>query len=175
MTHDGKQWAEQAAAFQRIWLDAASRMMESVWTSMPDTVAPELLRQMRGDVFDGLMQSWDRLLRSPEFLRGLKEWTDNGLAMRKSANEFLAKVRNEWQIASSDDVEDILRRLGQLERRILERLERIEARMPEMERGRDRGDRRDAAALSAGPNAPNSAARRRVKAAMPPKAKGPAP
>ena len=66
--------AEQWAAFQKIWTDTFTRMMQLGFTFSPESAPPEFLRQIRSGIFQALTQSWDEFLRSPQFLEGMKQW-----------------------------------------------------------------------------------------------------
>ena len=43
--------AEQAAAFQKMWLDTISRLMQAAFTGAPNSPPPEMVRQIRSGIF----------------------------------------------------------------------------------------------------------------------------
>jgi hypothetical protein len=116
-----QQAADQAAAFQKIWMDSVTHLMQS---SMAGTGSgsppPEVVRQMREGVFRALASSWDEFMRSPQFLQSMKEWMENAVNFRKMTNELLGKVRNEVQAPSREDIDAILVSLRHLEERVLD-------------------------------------------------------
>src|ERR1041384_8370843 len=89
--------AEQMAAFQKIWLDSFAKMGQAAFTFTPDSAPPDLMKQIRGGIFQALARSWEEFLRSPQFLEGTKQWMDQAVAMRKMSNDFLSKARHEIQ------------------------------------------------------------------------------
>jgi hypothetical protein len=133
MFNNAEHWVEQAMAFQRIWLESSTRMVRAFSTSYPDSSPPELARLMRGDFMQGMTEAWNRVLRSPEFLKTMKEWTDNSIVFRKQANDWLARIRNDSQSPSLDDVDDILTQLRQSERRVLDQMGELTERLTQLE------------------------------------------
>ena len=116
--------AEQAAAFQKLWLQSASKMLQAT-LSMSPNAEPEGLRQMRSAIFQALGQSWDEFMRSPQFLESMKQWTEGAVSLRKMSGEFLARMRNEMQAPSRDDVDTILLAIRHLETRVLDRIDSL--------------------------------------------------
>ena len=115
--------AEQAAAFQKIWMDSASKMIQAGLAAGPNSAPPEVLRQIRSGVFQALAESWEEFMRSPQFLEGMKQWMENAVAFRKVTGEFLAKARNEMQAPSRDDIDTIMLNIRHMEKRLLDRIE----------------------------------------------------
>src|SRR5262245_3038934 len=70
---------EQAAAFQKIWMESMSKLMQTAFTMTPNSPPPEVLRQIRGGIFQALAQSWEEFMRSPQFLEGMKQWMDSAI------------------------------------------------------------------------------------------------
>src|SRR5690348_11712941 len=95
--------AEQAAAFQKIWADSMSKIMQTAFGSGQVSPPPEVLKQIRSGVFEALAQSWDEFMRSPQFLESMKQWMDNAISFRKLTNDFMGKVRNEMHAPSRED------------------------------------------------------------------------
>lgn len=113
---------EQAAAFQKMWMDSISKMQAAFSTP---TMAPpsEFLQQMRSGIFRALGQSWDEFMRSPQFLEGMKQWMEQAIQFRNSTNNFFGKLRNEVPAASSQDVDDCLLTIQHVENRMCDRME----------------------------------------------------
>jgi len=98
---------EQAAAFQKMWMDSATKMFQTAFTASPNSPPPELIKQMRSGIFAALAQSWDEFMRSPQFLDATKQWMENAISFRKMSNEFMARVRAELQAPSRDDTDTV--------------------------------------------------------------------
>ena len=124
--------AEQAAAFQKIWLDSASKMIQAGFAMSPNSAPPEVLRQLRSGIFQALAETWEEFMRSPQFLEGMKQWMETAVAFRKITGEFLAKARNEMQAPSRDDVDTIMLNIRHIEKRLLDRIEELSEQVREL-------------------------------------------
>lgn len=123
MDNSFEKTAEQAAAFQKIWMDSASKMIQAGFTMGPNSAPPELLRQLRSGMFQALAESWEEFMRSPQFLEGMKQWMDSTVAFRKLTSDLLAKTRNEMQAPSRDDIDTVMLNIRHMEKRLLDRIE----------------------------------------------------
>jgi hypothetical protein len=121
--------AEEAAAFQKIFLETMSKMMQSAFTFTPNSPPPEVLQQIRSGIFRALAESWEEFMRSPQFLEGMKQWMENAVTFRKMTNDFMGRMRNEMQAPSRSDVDTIMLTVRHLERRILDRLDELSAQI----------------------------------------------
>ena len=131
--HDGANHpAEQWSAFQKIWGETFSKMMQIGMTFSPESAPPEFMRQMRSGIFQALGQSWEQFLRSPEFMEGMKQHMDNAIAFRKMSNDFFGKVRHETQTVSREDIDAVMLSVRHMETRVLDRLEELAARLDEL-------------------------------------------
>ena len=130
--NDNPGTAEQTAAFQKIWLDSMSKMMQAAFTFNPDAAPPEIARQIRSGIFQALAKSWDEFMRSPQFLEGMKQWMDQAVSFRKMSNDFLASVRNEMQAPSREDIDTIMLTVRHMEKRILDRVEELSDQVAEL-------------------------------------------
>jgi len=117
--------AEQVAAFQKMWSDSMGKIMQGAFASEPNSPPPEVLRQIRSGIFQALAQSWDEFMRSPQFLEGMKQWMDNAVSFRKASNDFMAKVRNEMQAPSREDIDSVMLSVRHMEKRLLDRIEQL--------------------------------------------------
>jgi hypothetical protein len=117
--------AEQAAAFQKIWMESMSRIMQAAFTVSPNSPPPEVLHQMRSGIFQALAQTWDEFMRSPQFADGMRQWMESAIAFRKMSNDFMARARNEMQSPSRDDVDTIMLTVRHMEKRLLDRVEEL--------------------------------------------------
>ncbi len=117
--------AEQAAAFQKMWAETASKIVQAAFTFTPNSAPPEILRQIRSGIFGALAQSWEEFMRSPQFLESMKQWMDNAISFRKLTNEFLAKTRNDLQAPSREDVDTLMLNIRHMEKRLLDRVDEV--------------------------------------------------
>jgi hypothetical protein len=132
MNDDAQRTAEQAAAFQKIWMDSISKTMQTVFTFNPEAMPPEFARQIRSSIFQALAKSWDEFMRSPQFLEGMKQWMDQAVTFRKMSNDFMATVRNEMQSPSRDDIDSVMLTVRHMEKRILDQVEQLSARVADL-------------------------------------------
>ncbi|PWU21388.1 MAG: hypothetical protein C5B50_01900 [Verrucomicrobia bacterium] len=124
--------AEQLAAFQKIWMESFSKMMQAGFAFGPNSPPPELLRQMRSGIFEALAKTWEDYMRSPQFLQGMKQWMDGAVAFRKMTNDFMGKVRNEMQSPSRDDIDHVMIAVRHMEKRLLDRIEELAGRVDDL-------------------------------------------
>ena len=117
--------AEQTAAFQKMWAESMTKIMQAAISSEPNSPPPEVLRQIRSGIFQALAQSWEEFMRSPQFLEGMKQWMDNAVSFRKASNDFMAKVRNELQAPSREDIDTVMLTVRHMEKRLLDRIEEL--------------------------------------------------
>jgi hypothetical protein len=123
MDNNFEKTAEQAAAFQKIWMDSAAKMIQAGFAFGPNSAPPEVLRQLRSGIFQALAESWEEFMRSPQFLESMKQWTESAMAFRKMTGELLAKARNEMQAPSRDDIDTVMLNIRHMEKRLLDRIE----------------------------------------------------
>jgi len=141
-TNNFEKTAEQAAAFQKIWMESASKMIQAGLAMGPNSAPPEVLRQLRSGMFQALAESWEEFMRSPQFLEGMKQWMETAVAFRKITSEFLAKARNEMQAPSRDDVDTIMLNIRHIEKRLLDRIEELSQQVRELKQAARTNSRR---------------------------------
>ena len=129
--------AEQWAAFQKIWGETFSKLMQLGFTCSPESAPPEFIRQMRSGIFQALGQSWEHFLRSPQFMEGMKQWMDNAMAFRKMSSDFFTKVRHETQTTSREDIDSVMLAVRHMETRILDRVEKLASQVEEVSKRLD--------------------------------------
>src|ERR1051326_6005598 len=125
------------AAFQKVWSDTFLKMMQAGFTFSPESLPPEVARQIRSGIFQALAQSWDQFLRSPQCLEGTRQWMDSAMAFGKLTNEFLSRARHETQATSRDDIDSIMLAVRQMETRVLERVQDMAAQVDALNRRLD--------------------------------------
>ncbi|SPE60763.1 conserved hypothetical protein [Verrucomicrobia bacterium] len=132
MSDNSEKAEQEAAAFQKIWMESMSKMLQTAFAVGSDSAPPEVLRQIRSGLFQALAESWDQFMRSPQFLEGMKQWMENAVTFRKMTNDFLAKVRSEMQAPSREDIDTIVLTLRHLEKRLLDRVEDLAAQVHDL-------------------------------------------
>ena len=125
MNENFEKTAEEVAAFQKICLETMSKMMQAAFTFTPNSPPPEVLKQIRGGIFEALASSWEEFMRSPQFLEATKQWMDNAVAFRKISNDLMGRMRNELQAPSRTDIDTIMEAVRHLERRVLDRVDEL--------------------------------------------------
>ena len=126
---DPEKTGEQWAAFQKIWLETFSKLGETAFTFNPQSAPPEILRNIRAGILQSLAKAWEEFLRSPQFLEGMKQWMDQAIAFRQASNDFMSKVRQESGSLSRADLDSVLQAIEHLERRLLDRIDEVSARV----------------------------------------------
>src|SRR4051812_31971817 len=154
--------AEQVAAFQKIWMESMSKIMQTAFTFGSDSPPPDVLRQIRSGIFQALAQSWEEFMRSPQFTESMKQWMDTAINFRKMSNDFMAKVRNEMQAPSRDDIDTVMLTVRHMEKRLLDRMEDLSSRIAELN-NRPNGQHTKSSAKPARRTAARKPARRRSK------------
>jgi uncharacterized protein (DUF2267 family) len=149
---------EQAAAFQKIWMESASKVMQAAFTMGPNSPPPEILRQIRTGIFQALANSWEEFMRSPQFLDGMKQWTENAISFRKLSNDFMAKVRNELQAPSREDMDSIMLSIRHVEKRLLDRIDDLSAQLDRHNSARNGRSNKPAARTAGRRRAPRTRA-----------------
>jgi hypothetical protein len=144
---------EQAAAFQKIWLETFNKMAQAGFSFTPEAAPPEIMRQMRSGIFQALSKSWEEFMRSPQFLDSMKAMMENAIAFRKMSNDLLTQARHSIQGPARSDINDLMQAIHHLETRVLDCVEDISTRLDVLERKLD--------------GSPNGAAKRARPAAAP--------
>jgi hypothetical protein len=139
MSDDKQSPFEQAAAFQKIWMESMSKIAQAAFSATPESVPPEILKQMRNGIFEALAKSWEEFMRSPQFLEAVKQMMDNAIAFKKLTAEMLTKAHHEMQGSARTDIDAILVAIRHLESRIIERMDELEQRVRQVEK--DKGAR----------------------------------
>ena len=132
MSDNFEKSAEQGAAFQKIWMESMSKLMQSAFTLSPNSPPPDVLKQIRSGIFEALARSWEEFMRSPQFLEGMKQWMENAIQFRNVTNDFMARVRNEMQAPSREDMDTIMLAVRHIEKRVLDRVEELSQQIDEI-------------------------------------------
>ena len=129
MTDSFEKVGQEAAAFQKMWMENFTKTMQAAFQYTPEAAPPEILRQIRAGIFQTLAQSWEEYMRSPQFLDSMRQWMDNAITFRKISNEFLGRVRNEIQAPSRSDIDTVMLAVRHMEKRLLDRLDELSANL----------------------------------------------
>ncbi len=149
---------EQAAAFQKMWMETFTKMAQTGFSFSPDSAPPEFLRQMRSGIFQALSKSWEHFMRSPQFLESMKSMMENAITFRKMSNDFLTQTRHTMQGTARADIDDLMLAIHHMETRLLNRVEEVSTRLSQLEQKFDGAPGNGAAkeTRSAGKKAPTS-------------------
>jgi hypothetical protein len=137
MNEQNQEAESQTAAFLKLWTESFAKLGQAAFTFSPDSVPPELLRQVRAGMFQALAQSWEEFLRSPQFMEGTKQLMDNAVALRKLSTEFLTKARHELGGVAQEDVDGLVVAVHHLEIKIMSRMDGLTGQIAEMNRRLD--------------------------------------
>lgn len=124
---------EQAAAFQKVWLETFTKMALPDFSFSPDSTPPEFMRQMRSGIFQALSKSWEEYMRSPQFRDSMKTAMDNAIRFQKMGNDLLTRTHHGLQGTARADVDDLMQAIHHLETRILDRVEEVTTRLDKLE------------------------------------------
>jgi hypothetical protein len=125
--------ANQWDAFQKIWTESFTKMLQLGGTFSPEGAPPEFARQLRASILQAMAKSWDEFLRSPQFLEGMKQWMDGAITFRKLSNDFLTRTRHEEQSLAREDLDTVMLTVRHMETRILDRLEAVGAHVKQLQ------------------------------------------
>jgi hypothetical protein len=128
---------QQAASFQKIWMETFTKMAQTGLSFSPDATPPEFMRQMRSGVFRALSQSWEEYMRSPQFLEPMKTMMDNAITFRKMSSDFLTEAHHSFQGTARADIDSLMLAIRHLETRVLDRVEELSTRLDEFEKKLD--------------------------------------
>jgi hypothetical protein len=130
--NDSNTTTEQWTAFQRMWSDTFTKMIQVGMTFGPESAPPEFMRQFRAGIFQALAKSWDEFLRSPQFMDAMKQWMDSAIAFRKMSNDFLTKAHHEAQSPAREDIDTVMLAVRHMETRILDRVGELATQVDEL-------------------------------------------
>ena len=119
----------EEADFLKIWAESFSKLSQAAFSFSPDSAPPEMLRQVRSGIFQALTHSWDEFLRSPQFMRSMKEMMDNAIAFRNMSRGFLNKARQDFGSIGQEDFDALVLAVRQVEARMAERSNDLSAQL----------------------------------------------
>jgi len=123
------QTLEQAAAFQKLWLDSLGSMA-NVWTEYSsEAPPPEEMRKMRNGMLKALAGTWDEFIRTPQFMEMMKVSLNGALDLKRMARDGMNKIHEQFETPTKEDLDSILLAIRHVERRVLEEIEGIDDRL----------------------------------------------
>jgi len=138
MTNNMNNTFEQAASFQKIWMDSLTNMVGSFSQFNPTTPPPEQFRAMRSGMLKVLAESWNDFMRSPQFMEVMKLSINGAFDMRSMMRDNMNKIHEQFETPTKEDVDGILLAIRHVERRVLDRLEGMEERSGSLHEGIER-------------------------------------
>jgi hypothetical protein len=127
-------------AMWRMWSDVATKMMQAGTSLPPQAPPPDAARQIRANMLDMWAQSWDQFLRSGPFLEMMKQSMAGTVQARRQMNEFLGEMQHQFQAASRQDIDEIMLSLRHLEQRMVDAVEKMDARLDDLTARLDDGE-----------------------------------
>src|SRR5215469_10702029 len=129
MTDNTDKIFDQAAAFQKLWMDSLTEMA-GIWSQYSAGSPPiDEMRKMRGGMLKVLAETWDEYMRTPQFLEMMKASLNGALDLKRMAREGMNRVHEQFENPSKQDIDDVLLAVRHVERRLLERLEGLDDRV----------------------------------------------
>ena len=136
------QTLEQAAAFQKLWLDSFGSMA-NVWAEYsPESPPPEEMRRMRSGMLKALSGAWDEFMRTPQFMEMMKVSLNGALDLRRMARDGMNKIHEQFETPTKEDLDSVLLAIRHVERRLLEVLEGVDDRVRNITERLDKLDER---------------------------------
>ncbi len=90
-------------------------------------------QEMRSAMFKAWGEYFDQYMRSPDFLQAVQRSMSASVQARKQWNEIVGQLQHEFQLATRQDVDQILSSIHHAERRVLDRFEELAQQMEELE------------------------------------------
>src|SRR3974377_2047086 len=99
---------EQAAAFQKLWMDSFADMA-GVWSQFSPVPPPsDEMRKMRGGMLKVLAETWDEYMRTPQFMEVMKASLNGALDLKRMAREGMNLVHEQFENPSKEDIDGVL-------------------------------------------------------------------
>lgn len=120
---------EQAQQMGQLWLEMISKMGSTFTSAKPGAGPPEAARQIRGAVFKAMTEQLDQFMRSAGFLQGIKSTLDQTMEIQSQYKSAATQFRHATEGVAVQDINAVIARLRELESRVLDRLEDLQAQM----------------------------------------------
>ena len=125
-------WFDNGAQWMRGWFDFMTKMAEAATPFSLPASPPEAARQMRADMLQAWSQSFERFMRSPDFLQWMKSVLGANLQAQKQLNDALGQTQHRLQGASRQDIDELMRAVEHVEdalRRMSAQIDDLGARL----------------------------------------------
>ncbi len=129
MSEEPKTTPDGVADMMRIWFDMASHAAETYQAMAGAAVSPEVFRDNRSQLFKAWGKYWEQFMRSSPFLEIEKQCLGGGLESRKRLREYLGWLHHELQLATSQDIDQVIRTVRRLGEDIEEQFEQVDRRL----------------------------------------------
>src|SRR5215469_8452078 len=137
MTDNTDKIFDQAAAFQKLWMDSLTEMA-GIWSQYSAGSPPiDEMRKMRGGMLQVLAETWDEYMRTPQFMEMMKASLNGALDLKRLASDGMNRVHEQFKTPSKEDIDEVLLAIRHVERRILDRLEGLDDRLAKLDEGLD--------------------------------------
>jgi prefoldin subunit 5 len=131
---------DQAAAFQKLWMDSLANMA-SVWSQFsPGSPPTDEMRKMRGGMLKVLADTWDEYMRTPQFMEMMKASLNGAVDLKRMARDGMNRVHEQLENPSKEDIDGVLLAIRHVERRLLDRLEGLDDRVANLNEKIDKVD-----------------------------------
>lgn len=117
---------EQAAAFQKVWMDSMVGAAQVWGKYSPENPPPEELKKIRKGMLDVISASWEEFMRTPQFMEMMRDSLNNAMTWQGFATEGVNRVHDVLQTASKRDVDGLLLAVRHVEKRLLDQIEAVE-------------------------------------------------
>ena len=129
MDQTTEQAFQQGADFLKMWSQLMTNMGSAGFSFSPGDTPPDAFKQLRASLLESMGKSFETYMRSPEFLDGMKQQMDGAVAFRKQMNQWMTDARHETQQPAREDIEQIDRRLRDVERDLEKRMDAVEDKL----------------------------------------------
>ena len=131
---------DQAAAFQKLWMDSLANMT-SIWSQFsPGSPPTDEMRKMRGGMLKVLAETWDEYMRTPQFMEMMKASLNGAVDLKRMARDGMNRVHEQLENPSKEDIDGVLLAIRHVERRLLDRLEGLDDRVANLDEKIDKVD-----------------------------------
>ena len=119
--------------FTKMWSDFMTQMMSAGMNFTPDRTPVDMTREMRSAMFKAWSDQLDQFLRSPDFLRVMQQSMNASLKARQQWNDIVGQMQHGFQLATRQDIDQVLSSIHHAERRIIDRIEEMEEQLESLD------------------------------------------
>jgi hypothetical protein len=113
----------------RIWFDMASQAAEACQAWAGGAASPETFRRDRTSLYKIWGDYWEQFLRSASFLEGQQRCQSGSLKLHEQAREYLAWLHREFQLPSSQDIDQLMIAVRRIGEDLGEHFEQVDVRL----------------------------------------------